>query len=111
MKLGHFHAGVRSLNDAIAWFEQVLQLSPSFAQENMASYSLGGITLIIDAAAHDSELTLGFESSNCDSDYERLIARGAQGTSPPTDYPWGVRAAYLRGPGGISIELEQDRSS
>jgi len=64
--------------------------------------------VILDAAPADSTLTLGFDSEDCDADYRTLtglarkpsrlhrIALGAP--APP---------AYLKGPGALTIEIEQ----
>ena len=36
--------------------------------------------------------------------------RGAETLEAPEDRAWGVRAAYLRGPGRITFEIEQELS-
>ncbi|MCI0402006.1 MAG: hypothetical protein L0212_00600, partial [Acidobacteria bacterium] len=64
-------------------------------------------TLILDSSDNDSVATIGFESEDCDADYERLIKRGAQSIEKPADRPWGVRAAYVKGPGSLRFEVEQ----
>jgi hypothetical protein len=33
--------------------------------------------------------------------------RGAEMIEAPQDRPWGARAAYLKGPGGLTVEIEQ----
>jgi uncharacterized glyoxalase superfamily protein PhnB len=62
--------------------------------------------LILDAAAEDTPATLGFESDDCDRDYRAVIGRGAVSLEAPANQPWGVRAAYLRGPGRLKFEIE-----
>jgi lactoylglutathione lyase len=63
--------------------------------------------VILDAGAADSTVTLGFDSEDCDADYRTVTARGAETIEAPQDRPWGARAAYVKGPGGLTVELEQ----
>jgi uncharacterized glyoxalase superfamily protein PhnB len=64
-------------------------------------------TLILDAAAADSVATIGFNSADCDADCAGMAARGAIVLQPPQDRPYGARVAYIKGPGVLTIELEQ----
>ena len=107
MKINHFHVYVRDLPAASEWFQRVCEAKLGYHDENMASLSLGGVQLLLDKADADSRSTIGFASENCDADFKAATARGAIATEPPTDRPWGVRAAYLRGPGAITVEVEQ----
>jgi hypothetical protein len=59
---------------------------------------LGAITIIIDAGLADSPATLGFESDDCDRDFEMVVSRGAVSIEAPVNKEWGVRTAYFRGP-------------
>jgi uncharacterized glyoxalase superfamily protein PhnB len=72
----------------------------------MATLQFGAFILILDAAAEDSSATIGFESDDCDRDYRAVIQRGAVDLEAPANQPWGVRAAYLRGPGRLKFEIE-----
>jgi len=64
--------------------------------------------VILDAAPADSALTLGFDSEDCDADFRTLTGRrGAETIEAPQDRPWGARSAYLKGPGGLTVEIEQ----
>jgi catechol 2,3-dioxygenase-like lactoylglutathione lyase family enzyme len=110
MKISHIHLGVEDLTAAIAWVGQVLQASPSFANEKMASITFGGLTLIFDRAPRDVQATIGFESTDCDADFNTLVARGGVPLEAPRDQPWSARAAYIRGPGALTIELEEMRA-
>jgi hypothetical protein len=51
-------------------------------------------------------VTLGFESDDCDRDYGAIIERGAVGMEQPSNRPWGTRAAYVKGPGAMKLEIE-----
>ncbi len=107
MRLNHIHFAVRDLPAAVAWLEQIWDVRPTFRNERMAEIPFGSITLILDSADHESIATIGFESENCDSDFGRVIARGAIAQEAPGDKPWGARTAYIQGPGGLRFEIEQ----
>jgi catechol 2,3-dioxygenase-like lactoylglutathione lyase family enzyme len=107
MKVSHVHCRVRDLSAAASWFQQVLQATPVFNNERMAWLGFGEFGLILDAAPTDSSLTLGFDSEDCDGDHRTLTGRGAETIEAPQDRPWGARSAYLKGPGGVTVEIEQ----
>jgi len=106
MTLNHVHLGVRDLSGALEWLQRVWQVGPAFQNEAMATLQFGAFLLILDVAAEDSPATLGFESDDCDRDYRTVIARGAVPLEAPANRTWGVRAAYLQGPGGLKFEIE-----
>lgn len=106
MKLNHIHLGVRDLNGALEWLERVWQLKPEFRNERMATIVFGAFTLILDAAETETVATIGFESEDCDGDFESVVARGATVLEAPSNKPWGVRAAYIQGPGQLKLEIE-----
>ena len=107
MKINHFHVYVRDLPAATEWFQRVCEAKLGYHDDGMSSLSLGTVQMLLDRSDSDSRSTIGFSTENCDADFAAVIARGAVATEPPSDRPWGVRAAYLRGPGGITVELEQ----
>ena len=107
MRLNHIHFAVRDLPAAIAWLEQVWDVRPTFRNERMAEIPFGSIVLILDSADQESIATVGFESENCDSDYGRVIGKGAMAQEAPGDKPWGARTAYIHGPGRLRFEIEQ----
>ena len=107
MRLNHIHFAVRDLPVAIGWLEQVRDARPTFRSERMAEIPFGSITLILDSADQESIATVGFESEDCDSDYGRVIKRGAMSEEAPSDKPWGARTAYIKGPGRLRFEIEQ----
>ena len=107
MKVSHVHCRVQDLAAAARWFEQVFQVVTIFHNERMTWLGFGDFGVILDAAPADSVLTLGFDSEDCDADYRTLTGRGAETIEAPLDRPWGARAAYLKGPGGLTVEIEQ----
>lgn len=107
MKLSHVHCRVRDLPTAAGWFGKVWQISPVVNNERMVWLSFGDLGVILDAANEDSTVTIGFDSKDCDADYRLLTSRGAETIEAPQDKSWGTRTAYLKGPGRITVEIEQ----
>jgi catechol 2,3-dioxygenase-like lactoylglutathione lyase family enzyme len=106
VKLNHIHLGVRDLPAALAWLEQTWELKPDSQNERMATVGFGSFILILDAAETETVATVGFESDDCDRDFGAVVERGAEVLDPPSDKPWGVRAAYIKGPGQLKFEIE-----
>ena len=107
MKGSHVHLGVKDLPAALQWLQKVWQVRPTFQNERLASLPFGELTIILDASATDTSATVGFDSQNCDEDYRTVVSRGAITLEAPADRPWGVRAAYIQGPGALRFEIEQ----
>jgi len=107
MKVSHVHCRVQDLPAAARWFEQVWQVTPVLHNDRMVWLGFGGFGVILDAAPADGVMTLGFDSEDCDADYRTVTGRGAETIEAPQDRPWGARAAYLKGPGGLTVEIEQ----
>jgi hypothetical protein len=107
MKFGHLHIPVRDLPAALEWLARVWDVKPGFEDRGMAVVSVYGASLILDRADEDATVTIGFSSDNCDEDYRQATERAAETLEAPTNRPWGVRAAYIRGPGRITFEIEQ----
>jgi catechol 2,3-dioxygenase-like lactoylglutathione lyase family enzyme len=107
MRLNHIHVGVRDLRGALHWLDRVWQAKAEFQNERMATFSFRDFILILDSAEMDSLATIGFESDDCDGDFRAVVGRGAVAIEPPGDRPWGVRSAYIQGPGALKFEIEQ----
>ncbi len=107
MRLNHVHVGVRDLAGALDWLDQVWQVKASFRNDRIATLGFGDFTLILDSADSDSPATIGFESEDCDRDFRAVVGRGAVPLEPPTTRSWGVRCAYVRGPGQLKFEIEE----
>jgi catechol 2,3-dioxygenase-like lactoylglutathione lyase family enzyme len=106
MNLNHAHLGVLDLRTAVEWLDRVWQITPQFHDERIAVFAFGSFTIILDAAETDSPATLGFESDDCDRDFHAVLRRGATPLEQPSNRPWGVRSAYLQGPGRLKFEIE-----
>lgn len=111
MRFNHLHVPVRDLPSALAWLARIWDIRPTVEDGGMAVLSLHGTSLILDAADEDGLATIGFASDNCDEEYGLASQRGAETLEAPQDRAWGVRAAYLRGPGRITFEIEQELPS
>lgn len=106
MNLNHVHLRVRDLNAAVVWFETILRVHPGYRNERMATFSFNSLTLIFDSASDDVSVTVGFESDDCDRDFQAVVGRSAVAIEPPTNKEWGVRTAYFKGPGELKFEIE-----
>jgi catechol 2,3-dioxygenase-like lactoylglutathione lyase family enzyme len=111
VKLNHVHARVRDLGTAVSWFETILGLTATYRNDRLAVFSWSSFSLLLDASEIDSTMTLGFESRDCDADFGTAVAKGAVALESPADRPWGARAAYLRGPGALTVEFEQPKTA
>jgi uncharacterized glyoxalase superfamily protein PhnB len=107
MRLNHIHVSVRDLEGALEWLERVWKVKSDFRNDRMATLTFETLILILDSADVDSPATIGFESSDCDGDFRAVMERGAVAIEPPGDKPWGVRCAYVQGPGALKFEIEQ----
>jgi catechol 2,3-dioxygenase-like lactoylglutathione lyase family enzyme len=106
MNFNHIHLGVRDLPAALDWIGRIWQLTPELQNDRMATIPFASFTVILDAAEADSSATIGFESDDCDRDYRAVLERGAVAIEPPSNKAWGVRAAYVQGPGRLRFEIE-----
>lgn len=111
MEGNHFHVFVRDLASALAWFARVWSVEPTYRSESMAILRFGPILVVFDEGDEETLATLGYATADCDADFRTVVDRGAQVLEKPTDRNWGVRAAYLVGPGRMTLELEQDLST
>jgi predicted enzyme related to lactoylglutathione lyase len=68
-----------------ALFVFLLQKTPDFYYE------------IADGA---SNMILSFNVGDCDAEYNRLLALGAEMANEPTTHPWGARSFQFRDPDG-----------
>lgn len=98
--------GVRDLPAAAAWLDKVLEWKPSYRDERRAVVGSGSVKLELVAAGADSEAAIVLLSDDADADYRRLIERGAAPLEVPSDRPSGVRAAFVRGPGALTFEID-----
>ncbi|MGO9449678.1 MAG: VOC family protein [Candidatus Binataceae bacterium] len=108
MKASHIHLAVTDLAGALEWLERVWNTKPVFQiPANMAILPFGAVLLFLDQSDKDSRATIGYEVDDCDVEFERLVKLGATVMSPPDNKPYGVRAAYLKGPAALTFEIEQ----
>jgi predicted enzyme related to lactoylglutathione lyase len=110
MEGNHFHVFVRDLAGALAWFARVWAAEPTYRGEGMAVLQFGPILLVLDLDEVETVATIGYASADCDADFRTVVGRGAEVIEEPADRSWGVRVAYLKGPGRITVELEQELS-
>jgi hypothetical protein len=108
VRFSHLHVSVSDLPGALEWLARVWDIQPTFQDGGgMAEVSVHGVLLVIDAADEESPVTIGLATDDCDRDHGLASERGAETLEPPEDRAWGVRAAYVQGPGQITFEIEQ----
>jgi catechol 2,3-dioxygenase-like lactoylglutathione lyase family enzyme len=107
MRFSHVHVQVRDLDAAVAWFARFLDATPEYQDAEMASFRFDGGRVVVNQNATDDSSILAFRVESCDAAFEAAVAKGAPALEPPEDKSYGVRAAYVRGPGGLLVEFEQ----
>lgn len=111
MKVSHMHLGFKNLEGAVCWMKDVLAKEPGYRNANMATFDFENTSLVFDQSDDDTVLTFGVKTLDCDRAFAEMQRRGAVALDEPTDQPWGVRAAYIQGPGGVTLEIEQTMRS
>ena len=106
-RLSHVHVQVLDLAAAMQWFRDILDATPEYQDEEMASYRFESGRLVINGGEADDASIVAFRVENCDAAFRDATARGAAVMEPPEDKTYGVRAAYVHGPGRLSVEFEQ----
>ena len=107
MNLGHLHISFQDLSGAVKWMKQFFEKEPAYQNPNMAVFTFNEASLIFDKSDVNTDLTIAFNSENCDKDFAKIVERGAEIIESPSDKDWGVRVAYIKGPGSATIEIEQ----
>ena len=107
MKVSHLHIGFKNLPGAIEWMKAHMKMKPRYQNDFMAVFAHQNLTLVFDQDKKDTALTMAFESKNCDLDVAKIKKTGVKLLEEPQDQPWGVRVAYIQGPGNLVLEIEQ----
>lgn len=106
-QIAHVHVYVNDRPKAVEWLDTVWDATPDAEDHEMSMFTFGSTQLIINDVEEGVESTIAFASDDCDRDYEDVIARGAVSVREPQDKPWGVRIAFLQGPGNLTFEIEE----
>lgn len=107
MEISHLHVEFQDLNASVAWMKRVLGKDPKFQNSKMALFQFGTLTLNFDQAERDSKITLALKSEDCDKDFASIAAQDVEVIEPPNTKPYGVRSAYIKGPGQVVFEVDQ----
>jgi lactoylglutathione lyase len=117
---------VKNVPDLLVFYKQAFDLSPSFVHESghFAELVSGVVTLAFrsEAIAASSlpqefqsnrlssplqAFEISFHTRDVDAVYARAIEAGATDIASPHITPWGQRAANVRDPSGILIEITE----
>lgn len=117
---------VKNVLDIIAFYQEAFKLSPSFVHESghFAELISSGVTLAFRSEAMASNslsqtfqtnslsspiqaFEISFHTNDVNSVYKRALSAGATDVSSPHMKPWGQRAANVRDPAGILIEITE----
>ncbi|HAL15860.1 MAG TPA: hypothetical protein DCP32_03630 [Anaerolineaceae bacterium] len=108
-EIAFFTNDVKKMTD---YYRRLLGKAPDVADEDMAIFTIGGVSLLI----HTNYTTGGsglapenhfaFKANDLDAACAQLVEQGLSLEVTPRDFDWG-RSAYLRDPDGQLIELSQ----
>jgi uncharacterized glyoxalase superfamily protein PhnB len=107
MQIAHVHVYVADRPAAVEWLGKVWGAHPEVEDHEMSLFAFGDTQLVVNDVEEDVLSTVAFTSTDCDGDFARVVAAGAVPIHEPEDKPWGVRAAFVQGPGKLVFEFEQ----
>jgi lactoylglutathione lyase len=77
----------------------------AFAAHELASANLPGVYRPAEPSSGPPAFEVCFVTDDVQGAFERAVAEGAEGVSPPQTKPWGQQVAYVRDPDGNLVEL------
>ena len=101
---------VTKLDEATAWYEQVLGRAPYFNEAFYVGFEVGGfeLGLIPDGQPGAAGATAYWGTQDIDAEVARLIALGAEVDAPVADVGGGIRVATVRDPYGNLFGIIQN---
>jgi len=106
-KIAPVHVYVTDRRKAVEWLRTVWGTGPAAEDHEMSLFAFGSTQLVVNDVEEDILSTVAFTSTDCDRDFNEVVAKGAVPIHEPHDMPWGVRAAFVQGPGKLVFELEE----
>ena len=107
MQIAHVHVYVCDRSATVDWLRTVWDTEPDVEDHEMSLFTFGETQLVVNDTDEDVLSTVAFTSTDCDGDFNRVVAKGAVPIHEPEDKFWGVRAAFVQGPGKLIFEFEQ----
>lgn len=117
---------VRNIPDLLIFYKEAFDLSPSFVHESnhFAELISGTVTLAFRSeemataslphsfqknhlSAPLQSFEISFHTKDVDAVYERALKAGGVKIAKPHLKPWGQKAANIRDPAGILIEITE----
>ena len=112
---------VRDFDKSLRFYRDVLEFKVSTLEPGFAAFDVGDKTLAIQDITMSVEMIseeaiqpakefvprslFAVFLDDCDSEYERLKAKGVHFIKPPVTQPWGQRTAYFTDPDGNIWEI------
>lgn len=122
----HIRLLVNRFAESFRFYRDVMGFEPIWGSEEdvYADFDTGTITLALferklmaeaignSGNPHTAKMLdpicLVLQVEDVESEWKRLLARGAQPAAPPADHlDWGIRTAHVRDPEGNLIEINQ----
>ena len=113
------HIGVRDLKRSVEFYRQLGLQVHLIPEANMASVSLGNVSLDLDALKPEEAgkydetkrdmVVVAFSVPNLLGYFEKIRQQGIKTIDIPTKRPWGAYNFYLLDLDGYKIEVEQRR--
>ena len=107
IQISHVHLFVKDRPEAVRWLKEIWGTVPDAEDHEMSLFSFGSTQIVVNDSDEDIQAIIAFESTDCVQDYDQLIGRGAVSISAPKAMPWGVKSAFVQGPGKITFEVEE----
>lgn len=117
---------VKNIPDLLSFYKQAFNLSPSIVHESghfaelisgMVTLAFRSETMAMSSLPQEFQsnrlssplqaFEVSFHVNDVNSVYERAIKAGASSIAPPHMKPWGQKAANVRDPAGILIEITE----
>jgi len=108
-EIAFFTNDIKKMTD---YYHRLLGKAPDVADEDIAIFTIGGVSLLIHTnyttseGGLSSENHFAFSAKDLDAACAQLLEQGLSLEVAPRDFDWG-RSAYLRDPDGQLIELSQ----
>jgi lactoylglutathione lyase len=109
-RISYITLWVNQYDDCLVFYRDTLELPLESSDENFAQFATEGVRLYLHrlndkTPLRNHAIEIHFEVPYVDTEYKRLLEKGAHFEHAPANMPWGTRMAALRDPEGNTIEI------